>query len=29
MTPAQFGKYIDDEIAHWTAVARASNIEGD
>ena len=27
MTPSQFGKYIADEIAHWTAVARASNIE--
>ena len=27
MTPAQFGKYIADEIAHWTAVARASKIE--
>ena len=27
MTPAQFGKYMADEIAHWTAVARASNIE--
>ena len=29
MTTAQFGQYIADEIAHWTAVARASNIEGD
>jgi tripartite-type tricarboxylate transporter receptor subunit TctC len=29
MTSAQFGQYIADEIAHWTAVARASNIEGD
>jgi tripartite-type tricarboxylate transporter receptor subunit TctC len=29
MTSAQFGKYIADEIAHWTAVARASNIEAD
>jgi len=29
MTPAEFGKYIADEIAHWTAVARASKIEGD
>src|SRR5215831_8580920 len=29
MTPTQFGKYIADEIAHWTAVARASKIEGD
>jgi tripartite-type tricarboxylate transporter receptor subunit TctC len=27
MTPAQFGKYMADEIAHWTAVARASGIE--
>ena len=27
MTPAQFGKYIADEIAHWTSVARASKIE--
>ena len=27
MTPPQFGKYIADEIAHWTAVARASKIE--
>ena len=29
MTPAQFGAYIADEIAHWTAVARASKIEGE
>jgi tripartite-type tricarboxylate transporter receptor subunit TctC len=29
MTPPQFGKYIVDEIAHWTAVARASNIEAE
>jgi hypothetical protein len=29
MTPPQFGKYIADEIAHWTAVARASKIEGE
>ena len=29
MTPAEFGKYITDEIAHWTAVARASKIEAD
>ena len=29
MTTAQFGQYIADEIAHWTAVARASKIEGD
>jgi tripartite-type tricarboxylate transporter receptor subunit TctC len=29
MTPAEFGKYIADEIAHWTAVARASNIEAE
>jgi hypothetical protein len=27
MTPSQFGRYIADEIAHWTAVARASKIE--
>ncbi len=29
MTPQQFGEYIADEIAHWTAVARASKIEAD
>jgi tripartite-type tricarboxylate transporter receptor subunit TctC len=29
MTPAQFGQYIADEVAHWTAVARASKIEAD
>ncbi len=29
MTPAQFGKYIADEVVHWTAVARASKIEAD
>jgi len=29
MTPAEFGKYIEREIAHWTAVARASNIRGE
>jgi tripartite-type tricarboxylate transporter receptor subunit TctC len=29
MTSAQFGKYIADEIAHWTAVARASKIEAE
>jgi tripartite-type tricarboxylate transporter receptor subunit TctC len=29
MTPPQFGKYIADEIAHWTAVARASKIEAE
>jgi len=29
MTPSQFGKYIVDEIAHWTAVAHDSNIEGE
>ena len=29
MTPAQFGQYIADEIAHWTAVARASDIHAD
>jgi tripartite-type tricarboxylate transporter receptor subunit TctC len=29
MTPPQFGKYIADEIAHWTAVARDSKIEAE
>ena len=29
MTPQQFGKYLADEIAHWTAVARASRIEAE
>jgi tripartite-type tricarboxylate transporter receptor subunit TctC len=29
MNPSQFGKYIADEIAHWTAVARASKIEAE
>jgi tripartite-type tricarboxylate transporter receptor subunit TctC len=29
MTPAAFGKYIADEIAHWTEVARASKIEAE
>jgi tripartite-type tricarboxylate transporter receptor subunit TctC len=29
MTPPQFGTYLADEIAHWTAVARASKIEAD
>ena len=29
MTPAQFGKYMADEIVHWTAVARASKIEAE
>jgi len=29
MTPPQFGKYVADEIAHWTAVAKASKIEAD
>ena len=29
MTPPQFGKYIADEIAHWTVVARASKIEAE
>ena len=29
MTSAQFGKYIADEIALWTGVARASHIEAD
>jgi hypothetical protein len=27
MTPQQFGRYIADEIVHWTRVARASNVE--
>ena len=29
MSPAEFGKYIADEIAHWTAVAHASKIEAE
>ncbi len=29
MTPQEFGRYIADEIAHWTAVARASKIEAE
>jgi tripartite-type tricarboxylate transporter receptor subunit TctC len=29
MTPSEFGKYIAAEIAHWTAVARASKIEAE
>jgi tripartite-type tricarboxylate transporter receptor subunit TctC len=29
MTTPEFGKYIADEIAHWTAIARASNIEAE
>ena len=29
MTPPQFGKYIADEIAHWTVVAHASKIEAE
>jgi tripartite-type tricarboxylate transporter receptor subunit TctC len=29
MTPAQFGQYIVDEVAHWKAVARANHIEAD
>jgi tripartite-type tricarboxylate transporter receptor subunit TctC len=29
MTPPEFGNYIADEIAHWTAVARASKIEAE
>jgi len=29
MTPAEFGRYIADEIAHWTEVARASGIESE
>ena len=27
MSPAQFGRYIADEIAHWTRVARQSKVE--
>jgi len=27
MTPDEFGRYIESEIAHWTRVARANNIE--
>jgi len=29
MTPPQFGKFIADEIAHWSAVARSSRIEAE
>jgi tripartite-type tricarboxylate transporter receptor subunit TctC len=29
MTPPQFGNYIADEIAHWTAVAHDSRIEAE
>ena len=29
MTPREFGAYIESEIAHWTQVARANNIEPD
>jgi len=29
MTPQQFGKHIAAEIAHWSAVARASRIEAE
>ena len=29
MTPQQFGRYIADEIAHWSAVARSSRIEAE
>ena len=29
MTSAEFGKYIADEIAHWTVVARGSKIEAE
>jgi len=29
MTPPQFGKYIADEIVHWTAVARTSKIQAE
>jgi tripartite-type tricarboxylate transporter receptor subunit TctC len=27
MSPPQFGKYIADEVAHWTQVARANKIQ--
>lgn len=27
MSPGQFGKYMADEVAHWTRVARANKIE--
>ena len=26
-TPAEFGKMLADELAQWTAVAKAANIE--
>jgi tripartite-type tricarboxylate transporter receptor subunit TctC len=29
MSPKEFGTYIADEIAHWTAVARAGKIEAE
>ena len=29
MTPAQFGRYIADEVVHWKAVARDSKIEAE
>ena len=29
MSPEQFGRYIESEIAHWTRVARANHIEAD
>jgi tripartite-type tricarboxylate transporter receptor subunit TctC len=29
MSPAQFGQYMAEEIAHWTAVAQASHIESE
>lgn len=29
MTPAEFGRYMEREIAHWTAVARAANIRAE
>jgi tripartite-type tricarboxylate transporter receptor subunit TctC len=29
MSPEQFGQYIESEIAHWTKVARANNIEAE
>jgi len=29
MAPQQFGRFIESEIAHWTRVARANNIEAE
>jgi tripartite-type tricarboxylate transporter receptor subunit TctC len=29
MTPEEFGRYIEAEIAHWTRVARANHIEAE